>query len=344
MVPQNDEPSIIVGQKSLIGRITHVDYIGRFVAVVMPPTWISGPTQVQVIPSVNLGTANAPLVKPGQTIRIVQRSDNMFLGIQIDPPENDCITRLSHLVDYAVTIAQTHKTRDIWWRGQARVGDSGGPWTLVPGAYRKGYTRVAEISNISRFMAKARSRHTSCPPDDSLADWVFLMQHYGLPTRLLDWTESPWVAAFFAIMDEPKAEHEPESDAVIWALNPTKLNLAQIGKPTIVGPMSRESILLLRPAFDISAPESSLVLAISAPEIDPRMAAQLSTFTLHGSSVSLEELQDKSTPLFLHKAIIPGTAKHDLRVELECMGTRLENLYPDLEHLAQALKDKEYWS
>ena len=50
-------------------------------------------------------------------------------------------------------------------------------------------------------------------------EWYFLMQHYGVPTRLLDWTENPLIAIYFAVEG-----HKADRDAAVWALDPTWLN------------------------------------------------------------------------------------------------------------------------
>ena len=50
--------------------------------------------------------------------------------------------------------------------------------------------------------------------------WLTLMQHYGLPTRLLDWSESPLVALYFAL----SSDEDAKADAAVWVLNPMKLN------------------------------------------------------------------------------------------------------------------------
>lgn len=66
---------------------------------------------------------------------------------------------------------------------------------------------------ISFFKERAR-RVLVTPPDDlDLVGWLALMQHYGAPTRLLDWTSSPFVALWFAY------EAQREEPSALWALN-----------------------------------------------------------------------------------------------------------------------------
>ena len=84
-----------------------------------------------------------------------------------------------------------------WWRGHGRSD-----WTLVPSVYRlqSTWNEIRFEQNIlGRFVQRARTRHSPCPPDGDFAAWLYLAQHYRLPTRILDWTESILIAAFFAV-------------------------------------------------------------------------------------------------------------------------------------------------
>jgi len=56
------------------------------------------------------------------------------------------------------------------------------------------------------------------PKDEEELEWLALMRHYGAPTRLLDWTTSPYVAAFFAT-----AEAKPDESSAIWAIDITAI-------------------------------------------------------------------------------------------------------------------------
>ena len=62
-----------------------------------------------------------------------------------------------------------------------------------------------ELRLLRKFRARAHLRHHTCPDYFDYFGWLSLMRHYGLPTRLLDWSESPLVAAYFAMVSaDPK--------------------------------------------------------------------------------------------------------------------------------------------
>lgn len=82
---------------------------------------------------------------------------------------------------------------EIWWRGQSSAA-----YLLVPGVYRIKRGVRAEQNLSLRFRQYAQTRYEKCPQQNDFCSWLFLAQHYGLPTRLLDWSESPLVSLFFA--------------------------------------------------------------------------------------------------------------------------------------------------
>ena len=160
------------------------------------------------------------------------------------------------------------------------------------------------------------------------------MQHYRLPTRLLDWTESPLVATHFAVWADPQLP------GALWALQPFALNQSQIGENAVLNPMDPNAQALINAAFGDVGKASRACLAVYPEEIDTRLSAQLSAFTVHGAPTPLEQLPESDG--FLVKFTIPPEAKRPLAKALDALGIRRANLFPDLENLASDLAGLEF--
>ena len=166
------------------------------------------------------------------------------------------------------------------------------------------------------------------------------MQHYRLPTRLLDWTESPLIAAFFASEVCKCHDKFPETiedpDGALFALSPYKLNELKADADRLFMPEDDLAKQLIAPAFDRDAVETAKVIAIRPAEVDVRLMVQLSEFTLNGYNSALENLT--RTGEFLMKFRIPSESKLEMRKELKRLGVRLSSIFPDLEHLAEEIR------
>lgn len=87
-----------------------------------------------------------------------------------------------------------------------------------------------------------------------------------------------------------------------------------------------------------NGPLTPSIIAIDGQEIDPRMLAQMSRFTVHSDSTPLELLSTES-PNWLRQYMIPKKAKAKIRAQLAALRIRRSNVFPDLENLAGELRD-----
>ncbi len=99
----------------------------------------------------------------------------------------------------------------MWFRGEESVA-----YHPTPGVFRGGDYR--DETSMWR-MALIRHAKTHSQTHHSTLDWLTLMQHHGIPTRLLDWSSSMAVALWFAVYDKHN-----ECDAAVWVLNAARLN------------------------------------------------------------------------------------------------------------------------
>jgi hypothetical protein len=236
------------------------------------------------------------------------------------------IKTIQELTDTASRIFKGTQTR-WWFRGQRDYR-----WDLLP-KVRRGYTRQQERYLTNLFYTRARTRHRTCPTNDDFGGWLALMQHFGLPTRLLDWTNSPLIAAYFAAKYPYDINASgPPGEAAIWALEPHRLNESQ-GYEPVFPPLNAASLEgMIRPAMKGKDTSKIKVLAASPLETDLRMFVQQGQFTVHVSDEPLNYMNgcDK----WLKKIRIPAAAIPSPASELDVLGIRLADVFPDLQNLA----------
>ncbi len=240
-------------------------------------------------------------------------------------PQNvPSITRLADLTEVAGDLAH------CWWRGHKDA-----TWKLLPKVRRDEYD---ERGLAETFKLRAPALHQSTPAQDDYPAWLSLMQHYGLPTRLLDWTGSPLVAAFFAIGawqgGGPGASKDDPSEAALWALDPIKMNEA-VGAGGGIVPIHNGRVMTeVQRAFLAGKDHHSgrPAVAVQPAHIDQRLLAQDAKFTLHDDETPLEE--HEGCEGWLYKYLIPDTLVRPLARELEAVGITDDVVFPDLDHLA----------
>jgi len=227
---------------------------------------------------------------------------------------------------------------EVFYRGHADAA-----WPLLPTLLRRYTTdrdvREAESSLFFEFQARARELHHL-----QLTDWdvLFFMRHHGVPTRLLDWTETLGIALYFALENyHSGATPAPERTPCVWVMNPFLLNGRGSKEEDLFSPRNlgwdadEETYydygeLLVEPEpIDWEEP-----LAIYPQQKPARMGAQRGWFTIHGSEVAAIEKQCKYAvrKVEIPEAVVPA-ALNVLRIG----GIDPYGIYADLDGLAKSL-------
>lgn len=223
----------------------------------------------------------------------------------------------------------TDEKLPVWFRGQANT-----TWKLEP-KFMRMTPRPPESHLLNKFKQDASFILNNKPASEF--EWLFLMQHYGVSTRLLDWTESPLVSLYFALNDEK----EISNDGAIWVLLPTELNHYSRYRPDFEGEIPSFDDLQLEsylPSVIAAENKTSLFpMAAIAPRNSPRMQAQKGVFTIsHRDNIYIEEAGDAP---FKHiwKYNIPASSKNDMLKELRLLQINKFHLFPELSSLAENL-------
>jgi FRG domain len=221
-----------------------------------------------------------------------------------------------------------------WFRGEPESGTA-----LVPTLYRG---RFAQHENalLQMFRARASAYHDVVPIREHTDQWLFLARHAGVPTRLLDWSESALIALHFALK---------EDNPVIWMLNPLELNelshtsSSQIREFPLVwhnpGLGLNPAFENLRGAWENDGPGVKLPLAIHPTYVHPRLRSQRACFTIHGKDKrGINSLVTCAS--ILRRYVVEPNARQSMINELTLLGITRSVVFPDLDGLAAELKER----
>jgi hypothetical protein len=125
---------------------------------------------------------------------------------------------------------------------------------------------------LTQFQRRAHLVMTTPPAPDARLDWLAVIQHYGGPTRLLDFTHSFYVAAFFAV-------EQATADAAVWGLWAPHLEKSNAIADDRLDKMNRDAVTKAESALRGDLPELG-VLNVEPFQLNERMAAQKGLFVL----------------------------------------------------------------
>lgn len=250
----------------------------------------------------------------------------------------------------------------LWFRGQSNASHQ-----LVPGALRNIHQShdhlgeeiddsVVRISSggifsgpdsermLQEFKQLARPFLEQQPSNDF--EWMFIAQHHGLPTRLLDWSTNALVALYFAAQGAPtrkgdgvaeckrfEDDHLSDEGFAVFSMEPSKVNKETVltAKTIDIASNAEDWDNYINPMSKVT---TTLPICITAPHMTSRIRAQSGAFTLHGAQIppldSYTPLQDLITKIF-----IPYTATREILASLARIGINENFIYPSLDSIAK---------
>lgn len=245
-----------------------------------------------------------------------------FTGDRVITSVPECAEQISNLIDEWNITGE----KSLWFRGQRDF-----VWGLSPSLYRSPKGSHHERELVRDFSIQA-PRFLDNVPTSQLG-WLSVMQHYGMPTRLLDWTESYLVALYFAVEDTISSV-----DAALWTMRPAYLNRETLGEHSVPteADVRLAEYVLPDPSTRTRLVRAALPAAFRPLRNSARIVAQRGTFTIHGSvqkplDVILDELHKGAAKgMQATKFRIPSDRKADIFKELRFAGISDATVFPEI--------------
>ena len=235
-----------------------------------------------------------------------------------------------------VTGPDTH--RRVWYRGHQESS-----YLLQPGVYRSEFSNCcksasggnAEEKRLTlerEMLSEFRTSGAAHLDPNAIVDLYFIAQHYGMPTRLLDWTTNPLAALFFAVKKDNK------KDGDVFVMDAPRLVSSNTAKnvPNNIVTMRHPYVTdttglsFWHKPKDESRPP--LIVPIRPDSRAGRISQQSSCFTLH------VHLSSPTTNRTLGRMKIPAGSKTSILEDLRKLNINEFTIYNDLDHLSLEIR------
>lgn len=227
--------------------------------------------------------------------------------------------------------------KKVWYRGHSEYD-----YKLEPSLYRPPYLPESEDELMSQFKSRAIPYLKNIPGQDEYWSWMFLMQHYKIPTRLLDWTESALVALAFAVIyrDEYKVRTRNKEGAHVWCIDPLKLNSNFNNLDKNVIPNITESSRAQTLCGKEYKPETGIMespVAVYGPQNNPRIVGQKGVFTVFPASNKFQ-YDDLIGDIGIKLVIKTDVQVKTITSELFDLGISESMIFPELDSISSEIR------
>jgi hypothetical protein len=221
---------------------------------------------------------------------------------------------------------------DLVYRGEGRAENElttslqrlGGPYAGLERHLLRNFRKYAHWNAVAR---------------ETIWDWLALAKHHGLPTRLLDWSHSPYVALHFATANRA-LYHE---DGAVWLVDyvraarflprPLRQVLDDEGSNSFTAEMLQRAAASLR-ELDQLAEDEEFAVFYEPPSLDDRIVNQYAVFSLmSGADVRLDTWLE-TRPELVRRIVIPAELKWEVRDKLDQANLTERVLFPGLDGIA----------